>query len=168
MAQDLKIATHTPSAGPICVSGRLESSIDSESDCFASDRPRFRFREDGVVDITVVVMQMLTDAHSYVTTRAIWYFWQIRVLDRTVPVHPSYTRAPPYPYHLRTRRTFSYMAVVIDSSPILLLVGWFHATVVQLTRLRPSFSECLTTVSNNPPCFLHNRCHTASATAPIL
>ena len=66
MAQDLKIATHTPSAGPICVSGRLESSIDSESECFASDRPRFRFREDGVVDITVTVVQMfaLTIRHE--------------------------------------------------------------------------------------------------------
>ena len=66
MAQDVKIATHTPSAGPICVSGRLESSIDSESECFASDRPRFRFREDGVVDITVTVVQMfaLTVRHE--------------------------------------------------------------------------------------------------------
>ena len=34
--------------------------MDSESDCFASDRPRFRFREDGVVDITVTVVQMFT------------------------------------------------------------------------------------------------------------
>ena len=48
-----KITTHTPSAGPIWVSGRLESSIDSEPDCLASDKPRFRFRDDGVVDITV-------------------------------------------------------------------------------------------------------------------
>ena len=53
---DLKITTHTPSAGPIWVSGRLESSIDSEPECLASDRPRFRFRDDGVVDITVVVI----------------------------------------------------------------------------------------------------------------
>ena len=53
---DLKITTHTPSAGPIWVSGRLESSIDSEPDCLASDRPRFRFRDDGVADITVVVI----------------------------------------------------------------------------------------------------------------
>ena len=62
----MKIATHTPSAGPICVSGRLESSMDSESDCFASDRPRFRFREDGVVDITVSA-----NVHSYSKTRAV-------------------------------------------------------------------------------------------------
>ena len=40
--------------------------MDSESDCFASDRPRFRFREDGVVDITVTVVQMfaLTVRHE--------------------------------------------------------------------------------------------------------
>jgi hypothetical protein len=47
-----KMTTHTPSAGPICVSGKLESSIDSESGFFASDRPRFRFRDDGAIDTT--------------------------------------------------------------------------------------------------------------------
>lgn len=52
-----KMTTHTPSAGPICVSGRLESSIDSESGCFASDRPRFLFRDDCAVDITRDVVQ---------------------------------------------------------------------------------------------------------------
>jgi len=47
-----KMTTHTPSTGPICVSDKLEGSIDSESGCFASDGPRFLFRDDGVIDIT--------------------------------------------------------------------------------------------------------------------
>ena len=46
-----KMTTHTPSTGPICVSSKLESSIDSESGCFASDRPRFLFRDNSAVDI---------------------------------------------------------------------------------------------------------------------
>ena len=46
-----KMTTHTPSTGPICVSGKLESSIDSESGCLASDGPRFLFRDDGAVNI---------------------------------------------------------------------------------------------------------------------
>jgi hypothetical protein len=51
---DLKITTHIPSTGPTCVSGQPESSMDRDSGCFASERPRFRFRDDGVVDIRII------------------------------------------------------------------------------------------------------------------
>jgi hypothetical protein len=47
----LKMATHTPRTGPTCASGRVDSSIERESDSFTSDRARFRFLDEGDVDM---------------------------------------------------------------------------------------------------------------------
>ena len=46
-----KMTTHTKHRSNLCLR-QLESLIDSESGCFASDKPHFLFRDDGAVDIT--------------------------------------------------------------------------------------------------------------------
>jgi len=48
---DLKMTTHTPRTGPYRASGRADNSIEREPDSFVSERARFRFLDEGDVDM---------------------------------------------------------------------------------------------------------------------